>query len=245
MIRYIQNDEIANYEAFSVSVTQRLRHGFQLRSSYTWAHTLDVGGDSNGGGTPMNPYNWRADYGNSNWDLRHRFLLSSLYELPFFSKSPGLLRTAFGNWQINGGVVAQTGLPFNVITTTDTANTGAGGAYRPNLVGRPRSNCGSGRLVGCIDPTAYTLPPAGVFVYGNAGRNLLHGPGLFNIDFSVVKNFPLTERAKVQFRAEFFNFTNTPSFSNPAATFGVGTFGNIVSTTTENRDIQFGLKLMF
>ena len=97
----------------------------------------------------------------------------------------------------------------------------------------------------CIDSSAYALPPAGVFVYGNEGRNLLHGPGLFNLDFSVVENFLITERAKAQFRAEFFNFTNTPNFSNPAATFGTGTFGSVMSTTTENRDIQFGLKIVF
>jgi hypothetical protein len=246
VIRFIQNDEIANYEALSVSVAQRMRHGFQLRASYTWAHTLDVGGDSNGGGGfLMNPYNWRADYGNANWDIRHRFLLGSVYELPFFSKSNGLLRTALGKWQINGVMVVQTGFPFNVSTATDTANTGPNSAYRPNLVGALHSTCGSGHLVGCIDPTAYALPPASVFVYGNEGRNLLHGPGLFNFDFSVVKNFPITERAKAQFRAEFFNFTNTPNFSNPAATFGTGAFGNIMSTTTENRDIQFGLKVVF
>ncbi|MBI1786129.1 MAG: TonB-dependent receptor [Acidobacteria bacterium] len=245
VIRTIQNDEIANYEALSISLAQRMRHGFQLRGSFTWAHTLDVTPDSNSGASPLNPYNWRADYSNSYWDIRRRFLLASVYELPFFSKSPGLLRTMLGKWQINGSVVAQTGVPFNVNTATDTANTSSGGQYRPNLVGRPHSTCGSGHLVGCIDAAAYALPPAGVYMYGNEGRNLLHGPGLFNIDFSVVKNFPLAERAKVQFRAEFFNFTNTPSFSNPASTFGTGTFGNIVSTTTENRDIQFGLKVVF
>jgi hypothetical protein len=245
VIRTIQNDEIANYQALSISATQRMRHGFQLRGSYTWAHSLDVTTDSNGGGTPMNPYNWRADYGNSNWDVRHRFLASSLYELPVFSKPGGLLRTAFGRWQINAALVAQSGLPFNVFTPVDTANTASMGANRPNLAGRPHSTCGSGHLVGCIDAAAYALPPAGVYVYGNEGRNLLHGPGLFNVDFSAVKNFPIKDRAKLQFRAEFFNVTNTPSFGNPAAAFGTGTFGTIMSTTTENRDIQFGLKLVF
>jgi hypothetical protein len=73
----------------------------------------------------------------------------------------------------------------------------------------------------------------------------MHGPGLFNLDFSAVKNFPIRERAKVQFRAEFLNFTNTPNFSNPLATFGTPAFGNITSTATENREIQLGLKVMF
>ncbi len=73
----------------------------------------------------------------------------------------------------------------------------------------------------------------------------MQGPGLFNLDFSAVKNFPIRERAKVQFRAEFFNFTNTPNFSNPLAIFGTPAFGNIPATATENRDIQLGLKVMF
>jgi hypothetical protein len=245
VMRFIRNDAIANYEALSISLTQRMRRGFQVRGSYTWAHTLDVSTDSNSGGTPMNPYHWRADYGNSNWDIRGRFLLNAVYELPFFSKSRGVVRAALGQWQMNGAVVAQSGLPFTVSTPVDTANTSSGGVYRPNLVGRPSSNCGSGHLVDCIDRAVYALPPAGVYAYGNAGRNLLHGPGLFQTDLSVMKNFPVSDRAKLQFRADFFNFTNTPSFSNPVATFGTGIFGNITSTTTENRHIQVSLKLVF
>ncbi len=171
-IRTIQNDVIANYEALSVSVLQRMRRGVQLRGSYTWAHTLDVGTDSNGGGTPMNPYNWRADYGNSNWDIRHRFLLSFVYELPFFSKSRGLLRAVLGRWQVNGALVVQTGIPFNVSTAMDTANTASGGVYRPNLVGQPSNNCGGEHLVGCIDPSAFALPPAGVFSMATRAETL-------------------------------------------------------------------------
>src|SRR5438034_11069535 len=115
----------------------------------------------------------------------------------------------------------------------------------PNLVHAPSSNCGNGHLANCIDATAYALPPKDVYVYGNAGRNVLHGPGLFNIDYSLFKNFPIKERLKLQFRAEFFNFLNHPNFSNPASTFGTETFGDITSTSTENRDIQFGLRLVF
>ena len=74
VIRTINNDEIANYESMSVIYRQRMKHGVQVLASYTWAHTLDISSDSNGGGTPMIPYNWRADYGNSNWDIRHRFV---------------------------------------------------------------------------------------------------------------------------------------------------------------------------
>ncbi len=245
VIRTIQNDAIANYQALSVTVRQRMTRGIQFRASYTWAHTLDGVADSNGGGSPMNPYNSRQDYGNANWDIRHRLTGGLVYDVPFFAARNPILKAAFSRWQMNALFVVQTGLPFNVGTGIDTANTSANGTHRPNLVGKPKSNCGGGHLVGCIDSSAYALPPAGVFVYRNEGRNLLHGPGLLNVDYSVFKNFPIGKKVKLQFRAEFFNVLNHPSFNNPAATFGTGIFGNITTTSTENRDIQFGLKVSF
>jgi len=243
VIRTIQNDVIANYEALSVGVRQRMRRGLQFHASYTWAHTLDVTTDSNGGGTNMNPYNWRQDYGNSNWDIRHRLTGAFVYDVPFFATSNRAVKFAFANWQMNGLFVAQTGLPFNVSIGTDTANTASGGTYRPDLIAKPTADCGGHRLVSCITSSAFAVPQ--LYTYGNAGRNLLHGPGLFTIDYSVFKNFPLWERVGIQFRAEFFNLLNHPNFANPASTFNTGTFGSITATRIENRDIQFGLKLYF
>ena len=241
-IRTIQNDEMANYNGLSVSLRQRLSHGVTALVSYTWSHNLDVSTDSNGGGFPQNPYDWHSDYGNSNWDVRHRFVASFTYALPMFAKSSsGLLRTTLGGWQTNGIVTLQTGFPFNVIASGDPANTGRSNE-RPNLVGIPSSNCGDGHLTNCISTAAFATP---VYAYGNAGRNLLYGPGLYNVDFSLFKNFRLMERSSLQFRSEFFNFFNTPAFSNPNATFGASNFGTITSTKHDNREIQFALKLMF
>lgn len=241
-IRTIQNDEMANYNGLSVSLRQRLSHGVTALVSYTWSHNLDVSTDSNGGGFPQNPYDWHSDYGNSNWDVRHRFVASFNYALPMFAKSSsGLLRTTLGGWQTNGIVTLQTGFPFNVIASGDPANTGRSNE-RPNLVGTPSSNCGDGHLTNCISTAAFATP---VYAYGNAGRNLLYGPGLYNVDFSLFKNFRLMERSSLQFRSEFFNFFNTPAFSNPNATFGAPNFGTITSTKHDNREIQFALKLMF
>ena len=191
----------------------------------------------------MNPYNWRGDYGNSNWGLRHRFIASFNYELPFL-KSAGnpFVRQAFAGWQTNGIVNLQSGFPFNVTIPGDTANTGVG-SQRPNLVSPPSNNCGNGRLTNCIDPAAFALPAA--YTYGNAGRNLLYGPELYNIDFSALKNFPIKEVANLQFRAELFNLFNTPAFSNPNATYTNSNFGSITSTKHDNREIQFALKLLF
>ncbi len=248
-IRTINTDEIANYESTSAIFRQRMNRGLQFLASYTWAHTLDVTTDSNGGGTPMIPYLWKADYGNSNWDIRHRFVATFNYDIPFFAVSNPVLKGVLTHWQANGIITLQTGVPFNVSTGTDTANTQASGTYRPNLVHAATSNCGRGHLVGCIDPTAFTVgdlyPIAPTnFAYGNAGRNLLYGPGSETVNFSVFKNFPIKERLQFQFRFETFALFNHTNFGNPASTINTGSFGNITGAGG-NRNIQLGGKIQF
>jgi hypothetical protein len=140
-------------------------------------------------------------------------------------------------------------MPFNVSTGTDTANTAASGTYRPNLVHAPTSNCGRGHLVGCIDPTAFTvadlypIAPAN-YAYGNAGRNLLFGPGSQTVNVSVFKNFPIRERLKLQFRFETFGLFNRTNFGNPNATINTSSFGSITGASG-SRTIQLGGKLQF
>lgn len=196
----------------------------------------------------MNPYNWRADYGNSNWDIRHRFVMSFVYDIPFFATSNPVLKTAFAKWQMNGILTLQSGLPFNIVTSTDTANTASGGTWRPNLVGAATQNCGRGHLVGCIDPSAFSIaavyPATTVFAYGNLGRNIFSGPGAQTLDWSLFKNFPIRERLKFQFRFETFSLFNRANFNNPAATINTSSFGNITSASG-NRNIQLGAKLQF
>jgi hypothetical protein len=248
-IRTINDDEIANYESMTVIFRQRLTHGLQMNANYTWSHTLDVTTDSNGGGTPLIPYTWKDDYGNSNWDIRHRFVASFVYDIPFFHVGNPVLRAALTKWQANGIITLQTGIPFNVTTGTDTANTGSSGTYRPDLVHAATDTCGRGSLVGCIDATAFTVSdlypivPTN-FAYGSAGRNLLHGPGAETVNFSIFKNFPLKERLKLQFRMETFALFNHTNFNNPSSGFGTSSFGNITGASG-SRVIQFALKLQF
>jgi len=249
VIRTINNDEIANYESMSVIFRQRLTHGLQMLASYTWSHTLDASTDSNGGGAPMIPYAWKDDYGNSNWDITHRFVATFVYDIPFFTVSNPIVRGIFTQWQANGIVTLQTGLPFNVTTGTDTANTASSGTWRPDLVHAASDTCGRGHLIGCIDASAFTvndlypIAPSN-YAYGNAGRNLLHGPGAETVNFSVFKNFPVKERLKFQIRFETFALFNHANFANPAATINTSAFGNITSATG-NRNIQLGAKLQF
>ena len=243
VIRTIQNDMVANYEGLNVILRQQFSHGLSMLLTYTYSHTLDVTTDSNGGGAPMNPYNWAADYGNSNWDLRHRFVASYVYELPFMKNSTNaFMRYVVANWQVNGITIAQSGFPFNVTVPGDPANTGVGN-QRPNVVGAPSSNCGPDHLTNCIATSAFALPTP--FTYGNFGRNVLVGPGLFNFDVSFFKNIPIKERLALQIRSEFFNLFNHPAFSNPNSTFNTATFGSITSTSNNNRQIQFAARLTF
>jgi hypothetical protein len=175
-----------------------------------------------------------------------------VYDIPFLSGSNSILKTVFGNWQANGIISIRSGLPFNVSTGTDTANTASSGTYRPNLVKTPTANCGSGHLVGCIDPSAFTIAdlyPANPtnYAYGNAGRNILRGPGAQEVNFSLAKNFPIGERARFQFRFETFNLFNHANFGNPSSTINTSSFGNItgLAAGTNNRQIQLGAKLSF
>jgi hypothetical protein len=254
-IRIINNDEDSNYQGLSATLRQRFYHGVTALVSYTWSHSLDASTDSNGGGYPQNPFNWKGDYGNSNWDIRHRFVGSFTYDLPFFRKADNrFVRALLGGWQTNGIFVAQTGIPFNVVTGRDYTNTGRSNE-RPNLIGTPSENCGDSHLSNCINLNAFALPTN--YVWGNAGRNILKGPGFWNLDFSAFKDFAIKERLKLQYRAEFFNLTNTPELANPNVTLPApnatstyasvapGSFGTITSTIHDNREIQMALKLIF
>jgi hypothetical protein len=112
VIRAVANDVVENYDGLNVVLRQRLNHGLSMLVSYTWSHTLDVGTDSNNAGAgaaPQDPYNWKGDYGDSNWDIRHRLVASYSYELPFFKTAAGLRRYVLGGWQLNGIFTAQTG----------------------------------------------------------------------------------------------------------------------------------------
>jgi hypothetical protein len=111
----------------------------------------------------MNPYNWRADYVNSIWDIRHRFVASYVWEIPFFRNASHMLRNIFGNWRLNGITTVPSGILRNVSIATDTANTSSSGTYHPNLVHAPSANCGDGHLSGCIDAIAFAAVPTGVY----------------------------------------------------------------------------------
>lgn len=245
-IRTLYNGAWSNYDALNVVLTQRLYHGLTMNASYTWSHDLDISQDSNDGGQPMNPFDFRLDYGNSTLSVPQRFVVSPVYELPFFSGSRGWVRTLAGGWNLDGILSIQDGTPFNVTVSGDPANTSRTGQERPEVLAKPIDQCGS-LTVNCITnaSTALALPAPGT--YGNMARDMLYGPSYWDLDLALDKNFRIRERLNFQFRGQAYNVMNHPNFGQPGATLGSSTFGEITTLAGANPDrvIQFMGRLTF
>jgi hypothetical protein len=157
------------------------------------------------------------------------------------------VKYALGGWEVAGITTLETGRALNIGINFDNANNGArSNAQRPDLVGDPfpsgfKSTYGPGGAF--FNTGAFAVAPQ--YTFGNLGRNALHGPAFHNTDLGAFKNFNLTERFRLQFRAEFFNIFNNVNFSLPDNTLGDTTFGSITDTDTSQRQIQFALKLLF
>jgi hypothetical protein len=240
------NNTVSSYNALQTSFRRRFRHGFTFNVNYTWAHTLDEGGVSFGSGA-QDDTNYRAEYGNADYDVRHNLEFDYTYQLPAAPKLPGWLGSG---WQVNGITQLRSGLSVNVTCGCDSALIGTASA-RPNLVAgvplRPASVDIPGNQ---INLAAFTAPPTGSF--GNVGRNILKGPSAYNFDFSLFKDFKVREHHTAQFRAEMFNIFNTPQFSNPGANLSApNSFGKSLGTISTpagfgtNRQVQFALRYSF
>jgi hypothetical protein len=151
-----------------------------------------------------------------------------------------LVRAALGQWQAGGNFTAQSGAPFTVNIAGDQANIGAGPAQRPNVMGDP--NSGPKRPDQWFNTTVFSLPA--LYAFGDAPRNAVIGPGLREFDFSLQKEITVREPARLQFRAETYNLTNTPNFNIPNRTAFTANFGRI-SSAQDSRQLQFALKLAF
>jgi len=192
----------------------------------------------------MDPRNLRLERGLSGFDLRHRFVFSPVYELPFgkgkkFLGNNRYTNWVVGGWQASGILTLQTGRPFTPLISTDVSNV-LGTVDRPLRVGD--GNNGPKTVQQWIDTSAFRVQPAGTF--GNAGRNILTGPGFKTLDFVLSRVFTITERVSLQFRAESFNIANHPNFQLPSQTVNVPGFGSITSAEAPRQN-QFGLKLRF
>jgi hypothetical protein len=216
--------------------------------SYTYGKSLDYGGSAaSGGGAVGNGQtitNIDAWHGPSGFDVRHRAVISYVYELPFgrgrhwLSESSGLLEGLAGGWQFSGITSITTGRPFSVSLQTGVNN---GAPSWPNRIG-------SGKLE---NPTVdlwfntadFVAPPPNT--YGDAGRGILYGPGHINFDASLSKRFNVTGRTNAEFRWDVFNLFNHPGFGFPNSAIGNATAGRITTTVVDNRSMQFALKMNF
>jgi hypothetical protein len=239
-ITYYVSDGLSDYHALQLTAEKRLTSGLTGLIGYTWAHSIDdVATDFGGGsGTPQDPRCRFCDRGNSAFDLRQRFTASFTYRLPGFGLK-GFAGAMLGGWQINGILQSQTGLPFTPQLQTSTTN---GTGSRPDRVASGVLASGQS-IKHWFDQTAFTTPA--LYTYGNAGRDILFGPGRTNLDASLFKDFKVTEKLTTQFRAESFNIFNHPQFGQPNATIGNGAVTTISSTVGNPRQMQVALRLVF
>jgi hypothetical protein len=238
---------ISSYHALTLKATKRYTNGLEFMASYTWSHDLDDGDGllNDDTSSSRDPYNLALDYGNAGYDLRQSFVGSFTYDLPFGAKGrwlhSGPLKWALGGWQLGGILTLQSGHYFTPTLSVDLTNTGT--TNFPNVIGNPNLSSGQRSIQDWFNLSAFGLPQP--YVYGNAGRGIIEGPGLDNMDLLIARNFYIRERYRLEFRSEMFNFTNTPHFAMPNATVNSPQEGKITSTVGNPRLIQFALKLVF
>lgn len=240
----------ANYSGLQAQLERRFGRGLTFLGAYTYSHSFDNGpsqADNTAGDPgPQNPLNFAAERGNSNFDVRQRFVASSVYELPFGKGRRFLGNSRFGSaiaggWQLTGILSLQTGLPFTPTLSFDPTNTGT--TARPNRTGNGNLPSSQQGPLHWFDSSAFTTPAP--FTYGNSGRNILRGPGLRNIDVGLARTLAMRESLGLEFRAEAFNLFNTPQFGLPNSTLGVATTGVISTVVNPQRELQLALRLSF
>ena len=236
----------SSYQSLQLRLTRRLHAGLSGIASYTWSRSIDdASGFFSSGGDPAFPQdsnNTRADRGLSNFDVRHRFTTGYAYDLPIHSKN-----ILLSGWQTSGVWSFQTGRPFTVTLQpgVDNSNTGVpsiGYAVvdRPNVVADPKLS--SRTPDRWFNAAAFVTPRYGSF--GNAGRNILTGPGTGTVNASLIKNTKLREGLSLQFRAEIYNLLDRANFNLPDSFVGSPSFAKVLSAGDPRRT-QFGLKLLF
>ena len=240
----------ATYHSLQTRMERRLSSGTSFLASYTWSKSINnVSGIGTGADDlAQDSYNLAAQRAVSNFDVPHKFVFSSTWALPFgrnqrFLKDPSPVVSALlSDWQINGILAYQSGQPYTVTVGAFDAGTGISNR-RPNQISHPHENVPAGFA---FNPAAFVAPPAGQF--GSVGRNTLRADNYFNTDFAALRNFrftPLGEAGAIEFRAEFFNLFNNPSFTLPVSSLSNAAFGRYVSNSTAPRVIQFVAKVKF
>ena len=247
------------YDSLQTQLTRRLSPGAQLGVTYTFSKAIGYADNSDSGLTWNSISQWARNRALTNFDRTHNLQIYGIYELPFGAgkkyASSGPLSLLAGGWQVNGVMSRMSGTPFTV-TSAATSLNAPGNTQTADQVKADVQIFGKiGRGESYFDPSAFA--PVTAVRYGTVGRNSMRGPGVFNFDGSLFRNFKLTERFALQFRAEVFNLTNTPAFNNPGANASSPTrnadgsiintngFSEITSAQGTERQFRFALKLSF
>ena len=265
------SEGVSSYNALQLDFNRRCSRGFSLRGVYTWSKTLDDGDSLNATAANnavallSNPYNPRTDSGPATFDVRNAAAVNVSYALPFgrgkrfTGGSNGIANGLVGGWSVNSIVSVQSGFPFTPQLSYNPANNGdSRNPVRPFFNPAPTGPVVLGNPNQWFNPNAFIAPPSNSGFYGNVGRDSYIGPGLATWDFSVLKDTHVSERMNLEFRAEIFNLLNRTNFNTPNlivdvlqaapnATFPEQspTAGQITSTSTTSRQVQFGLKLLW
>ena len=246
-IESIQSTANSSYQSLQMNWNRRFEGGLTVLGSYVFSKAIDMestDGNSGLGSQSSNPFDWNADRGLANFNVRQRFLTSFIYQLPIFRGSKGLEHAVLGGWSVNGILTLQTGIPFSVTAGVDRSFSGVG-LDRGNLLGpAPIYNDRSvaSKIADYFDTAAFALPALGTF--GNSGRNILTGPGTQNFDSGLFKNIRLSETKRFEIRWEVFNTLNRPAFGNPTASLSSSNFGRIL-TAGNPRIMQLAAKFYF
>jgi hypothetical protein len=240
----------ANYNALQLTLTRRFTHGFSLLASYVWSKSMDISSidPANITLTLSDQLNLKRDYARSDYNIPQNFFVSYIYAIPGTNRFGFVGKYVLSGWQVNGITTIRTGIPFNVLSGTDS-NRDSIATDRPNVIGNPilpGHRTRQEKINQFYNIAAFAVP-ASTVPYGNAQRNINIGPGFVNTDLSAIKNFSLWKESNLQFRAESFNLFNNVNLANPTSTLSNGNNGKISAlyANSSPRVFQFALKLSF
>jgi len=253
LVEYRDDNGISNYHSMETTLDKRFARGWTLRAVYTLSKSLDnsfehlTGGGSNS--FPQNARDYNDWYGPSDFDVRHRFVVNGIWELPFGRGRAylreGLGAAILGGWELTGSFNARSGRPFTVTQSGDPLSLGSLSTTLPDLIGDPRAD--DQTIDRWFNPSAFRPLTSTTSRFGTQGRNILRGPNFHSLDVSIHRRFALgsNEARYLDFRWEVFNALNRANFGLPNRTINSSNVGTITTLAGDPRVMQFALRLNF
>jgi len=246
----IRWDGWATFHSLDLRYSHRFSRGLSFESSYMWSKSMDDASDT---GTtnaeynlPQDPFAMVLEKGLSSFDHRQRFTADAVYDLPFGNHTSGWMHVLTASWRVSGVFIGQSGSPFTVnLSSAAAQNVSPIGLVSGNNLERPNLICGpKGPQTAAewFNTAAFAVPLRGT--YGTAGRNVVTGPGLTDLDLSLQKEEKIFERLKLQFRLDAYNALNHANFNLPGRIYGAANFG-VITSAAEPRETQIAIKLLF